>query len=158
MKHKQAAPEMGGPVTIYTDGACRGNPGPGGWGAVLIKGAKRKELCGGEPDTTNNRMELAAAINALRALKRPCRVFLHSDSSYLIDGASRWLPGWKSRGWRRASSKRVENADLWQEIDQLLTVHDVQWQWVRGHAGNPGNERADQLAGDGIRSLPAQPQ
>jgi ribonuclease HI len=148
-----SSPNMGGPITIYTDGACRGNPGPGGWGAVLIKGRKRKEICGGAIDSTNNQMELTAAIEALKALKKPCEVRLHSDSSYVVDGASRWLRGWKARGWRRAGGSRVANADLWQEIDQLLTVHDVEWVWVKGHAGNPGNERADQLASDGLDKI-----
>ena len=137
-------------VTIYTDGACRGNPGPGGWGAVLEAGEHRKTLCGGESETTNNRMELTAAIEALAALKRRSRVALYTDSVYLRDGITRWLPGWKSRGWRTAARKPVKNQDLWQRLDALAARHDVDWHWVKGHAGDPGNEAADALANQGL--------
>ena len=137
-------------VEIYTDGACSGNPGPGGWGAVLRFGAVEKELSGGEPATTNNRMELMAAIAGLEALKRPCRVRLYTDSMYLRDGITRWLPAWKARGWRTADKKPVKNVDLWKRLDELAAQHDVEWQWVRGHAGHPENERADRLANKGI--------
>lgn len=138
------------PVTIYTDGACRGNPGPGGWGVILSRGNQRKELYGGSPATTSNRMELTAAIEALKALKRPLPVQLHSDSKYLIKGITEWLPGWKARGWRKSDGKPVENLDLWQQLEQVASPHAVEWCWVRGHAGNPGNERADTLANLGV--------
>ena len=133
-------------VEIFTDGACSGNPGPGGWGAVLRFGAVEKELSGGEPATTNNRMELMAAIAGLEALKRPCRVRLYTDSMYLRDGITRWLPAWKARDWRTADKKPVKNVDLWQRLELAAAVHDVEWIWVRGHAGHPENERADLLA------------
>ncbi|HTV90879.1 MAG TPA: ribonuclease HI [Stellaceae bacterium] len=133
-------------VEIFTDGACSGNPGPGGWGAVLRYGAVEKELSAGEPATTNNRMELMAAIAGLEALKRPCRVKLYTDSQYLRDGITRWLPAWKSRGWRTADKKPVKNRDLWQRLEAAAAPHAVEWRWVRGHAGHPENERADALA------------
>ncbi len=139
-----------GLVEIFTDGACSGNPGPGGWGAVLRYGAHEKELKGGETPTTNNRMELMAAIAALEALKRPCRVHIHTDSQYLRDGITRFIHGWKSRGWKTADKKPVKNIDLWQRLDAATKPHQVEWFWVRGHAGHPENERADALARAGI--------
>jgi len=138
-------------VTVYTDGACSGNPGPGGWGAVLISGPHRKEICGGDPQTTNNRMELAAAIAALDALKRPSRVDLHSDSEYLRNGISLWIEGWKRNGWRTAAKQPVKNVELWQRLDVARRRHEVNWHWVRGHAGHTENERADELAREGMR-------
>lgn len=138
-------------VAIFTDGACSGNPGPGGWGAILIYGAHRKEIKGGAPDTTNNRMELMAAIRALEALKRPCHVELHTDSSYLRDGITKWIETWKSNGWRTANRKPVKNVDLWQRLETARTPHEVTWHWVKGHAGHPENERADELAREGMR-------
>jgi ribonuclease HI len=134
------------PVVIYTDGACSGNPGPGGWGAILTYGDRCKEISGGEPETTNNRMELMAAISALEALKRPSRIELHTDSSYLKDGITKWIHGWKRNGWRTADKKPVKNAELWQRLDEARERHDIDWRWVRGHAGHPENERADELA------------
>ena len=139
------------PVTIYTDGACSGNPGPGGWGAVLISGPHRKEICGGEPQTTNNRMELAAAIAALDALKKPSRVDLHSDSEYLRNGISMWIESWKRNGWRTSAKQPVKNVELWQRLDAARQRHEVNWHWVRGHAGHTENERADELAREGMR-------
>lgn len=133
-------------VQVFTDGACSGNPGPGGWGAILRAGDKEKELSGGEPLTTNNRMELTAAISALEALNRPCRVEVFTDSSYLRDGITRWIHTWRRNGWRTAEKKPVKNADLWQRLDEALRTHDVSWRWVRGHAGHLENERADRLA------------
>ncbi|MFT4189592.1 MAG: ribonuclease HI [Aeromicrobium sp.] len=138
-------------VTIHTDGACLGNPGPGGWGAVLRAGEHVKELYGGEPDTTNNRMELLAAIRALEALKRPAAVDLHTDSSYVRQGITSWITKWKANGWRTAAKQPVKNADLWRRLDEAAVRHDVSWHWVKGHAGDPGNERADELAGRGAR-------
>jgi ribonuclease HI len=139
-------------VKIYTDGACKGNPGPGGWGAVLRYGKHKKELYGGEPgQTTNNRMELTAAIMALEALTRPVTVRLHTDSMYLRDGITKWLPRWKRNGWQTAEKQPVKNADLWQRLDAAVARHHVDWHWVRGHAGNPGNERADALANRGMK-------
>ena len=138
-------------VTVYTDGACSGNPGPGGWGAVLISGPHRKEICGGEPETTNNRMELAAAIAALDALKKPSRVDLHSDSEYLRNGISMWIEGWKRNGWRTSAKQPVKNVELWHRLDAARQRHEVKWHWVRGHAGHPENERADELAREGMR-------
>jgi ribonuclease HI len=133
-------------VEIFTDGACRGNPGPGGWGAILRHGAAEKELSGGDPATTNTRMEMTAAIMALEALKRPCRVRLYTDSQYLRDGIMQWLAGWKARNWRTADKKPVKNIDLWQRLDAAAAPHQIEWHWVRGHAGHPENERADALA------------
>lgn len=137
-------------VTIYTDGACSGNPGPGGWGAILISGTHRKELSGGEALTTNNRMELLAAISALEALKRPSRVDLHTDSEYVRNGISSWIHGWKKKGWKTAANKPVKNAELWQQLDTARHRHEVHWHWVKGHAGHPENERADELAREGM--------
>ena len=140
-------------VTIYTDGACSGNPGPGGWGAVLAFGAHEKELKGGEAQTTNNRMELMGAIAALEALKRPCRVDLYTDSQYLRGGITGWIHGWKRNGWRTADKKPVKNVDLWQRLELAIERHDVTWHWVRGHSGHPENERADALARGAIARL-----
>jgi ribonuclease HI len=138
-------------VDIYTDGACSGNPGPGGWGAVLLYRGREKELYGGEPaTTTNNRMEMMAAIKALESLTRPVPVRLHTDSIYLRNGISKWLPGWKRNGWKTASKQPVKNADLWQRLEAAVGCHDVDWRWVKGHAGNAGNERADALANRGM--------
>jgi len=137
-------------VVIYTDGACSGNPGPGGWGAILINGENRKELKGGEAQTTNNRMELLAAIEALNALKSGCHVELHSDSKYVCDGISSWINNWKRNGWKTAAKKPVKNADLWQSLEEARERHDVTWRWVKGHAGHPENERADELAREGM--------
>jgi len=137
-------------VEIYSDGACRGNPGPGGWGVLLRYNSKEKELCGGEAATTNNRMELMAAIRALEALKRPSRVRLHTDSLYVMKGITTWILDWKRRGWRTADKKAVKNEDLWRRLDELAARHDIEWHWVRGHAGHPENERADELANKGI--------
>jgi ribonuclease HI len=134
------------PVVIYTDGACSGNPGPGGWGAILTFGDKCKEISGGEATTTNNRMELMAAISALETLTRPSRVELHTDSVYLKDGITKWIHGWKKNGWRTADKKPVKNAELWQRLDEAQRVHDIDWRWVKGHAGHAENERADELA------------
>jgi ribonuclease HI len=142
-----------GDVIVYTDGACKGNPGPGGWGALLIAGEHRKELYGGESLTTNNRMELTAAIEALAALKRPCRVQLFTDSQYVRLGITEWLPQWKRRGWKTADRKPVKNDDLWKLLEQQIERHQVHWHWVRGHAGDPGNERADELANLGIQGI-----
>ena len=133
-------------VVIYTDGACSGNPGPGGWGAVMMSGPHERDLWGGEALTTNNRMELFAAIAALEALKRPCRVDLHTDSQYLRQGITEWIGGWKARGWRTASKAPVKNDDLWKRLDAARARHDISWRWVKGHAGHPLNERADELA------------
>ena len=144
---------MSDEVVIYTDGACKGNPGPGGWGALMISGAHRRELRGGEPHTTNNRMELTAAIESLAALKRPCRVQLFTDSQYVRNGIMQWLPQWKKRGWKTADKKPVKNADLWVRLEQEIERHEVTWHWVRGHTGDPGNERADQLANRGVDSV-----
>jgi ribonuclease HI len=137
-------------VDIWTDGACSGNPGPGGWGALLVSGRHERELSGGEALTTNNRMELVAAIRALKALKKPSIVHLHTDSSYLRDGITSWLKTWKQRGWRTADNKPVKNVELWRELESLLGEHEIFWHWVRGHAGDPGNERADELARAGM--------
>ncbi len=137
-------------VQVYTDGACSGNPGPGGWGAVLRFGDKERELCGGADNTTNNRMELTAAIEGLRALNEPCEVVLTTDSTYVKDGITRWLANWKKNGWKTAAKKAVKNQDLWQELDHQTSRHTVQWQWVKGHSGHPENERADALANQGM--------
>ena len=137
-------------VQVFTDGACSGNPGPGGWGVVLRFGDKERELCGGADTTTNNRMELTAAIEGLRALNEPCEVVLTTDSTYVKDGITRWLANWKKNGWKTAAKKAVKNQDLWQELDQQTSRHAVQWQWVKGHSGHPENERADALANQGM--------
>lgn len=141
-------------VVIHTDGACRGNPGPGGWGALLVYGDHRRQLCGGDAHTTNNRMELLAAIRALESLRQPCRVQLYTDSNYVRQGITDWLPRWQKNGWRTAGRKPVKNADLWQQLDALNQTHEVAWHWVKGHAGDPGNEAADALANRGIDELP----
>jgi ribonuclease HI len=139
-------------VVMYTDGACKGNPGPGGWGVLLRSGAHEKELYGGEPVTTNNRMELMAVIQGLSALRRPCQIQLYLDSEYVRKGITEWIHGWKAKGWRTASRQPVKNADLWQRLDELVHdgVHHIEWHWVKGHAGDPGNERADALANRGV--------
>ena len=137
-------------ITIYTDGACSGNPGPGGWGAILMSGTHRKEIKGGASETTNNKMELLAAISALEALKRPSQVALHTDSTYVMKGISEWIHNWKRRGWKTADKKPVKNVDLWQRLDEAQQRHDVSWHWVKGHAGHPENERADELAREGM--------
>jgi len=137
-------------VDVYTDGACKGNPGAGGWGVWLKWGDHEKDLFGGEPETTNNRMELTAVIEALASLKRRCRVRLHTDSQYVHNGISTWIHDWKKRGWRTADKKPVKNVDLWKKLDELVRKHDIEWLWVRGHDGNPGNERADELANKGV--------
>ena len=137
-------------VEIYTDGACKGNPGPGGWGALLLCKGVERELWGGENPTTNNRMELTAAIRALAELKRSCPVRLVTDSEYVMRGIQEWLPGWKKRGWKTSARQPVKNADLWQLLDEQVGRHQVAWEWVRGHTGHPGNERADQLANRGV--------
>jgi len=144
---------MNNEVVIYTDGACRGNPGPGGWGALLSYAGKERELSGAEVETTNNRMELSAAIAALEALKRPCDISLYTDSQYLRLGITEWLPNWKRRGWKTAARKPVKNQDLWQRLDTAITRHRIDWHWVKGHAGVPGNERADALANRAIDTL-----
>jgi ribonuclease HI len=138
-------------VVVYTDGACRGNPGPGGWGAVLMAGGKTKEIKGGEPATTNNRMELMAAIQALETLNKPCQVELHTDSQYVMKGVTQWIHGWKARGWKTADKSPVKNVDLWQRLDAARDRHQVDWRWVKGHAGHEFNERADVLAGMGLK-------
>ena len=140
-------------VEIYTDGACKGNPGPGGWGALLVAGKHRKEMFGGEANTTNNRMELLAVIRALEALNKPCRVVLHTDSQYVQKGISEWIHGWKARGWKTAAKEPVKNADLWQTLDVVAQKHEIDWCWVKGHAGHDGNEAADELANRGVQSL-----
>lgn len=142
--------EDGGTIEIFTDGACSGNPGPGGWGALLRFRGKERELHGGEPETTNNRMELMAAIQALETLKRPVHVRIHTDSKYVRDGITEWLPNWKARGWKTAAKKPVKNVDLWQRLEAAIGMHRVEWRWVKGHAGHPENERADALARLGV--------
>ena len=137
-------------VVVYTDGACKGNPGPGGWGALLIAGGREKELCGGESATTNNRMELTAVIRALEALNAPCEVDLHTDSQYVKNGIETWIHGWKRNGWKTADRKPVKNAELWRELDALAGRHRIRWHWVRGHADSEGNHRADALANRGV--------
>ncbi len=149
------APKAAAPVVIYTDGGCKGNPGPGGWGALLMYKGRERELWGGEPHTTNNRMELMAAIMALEALKRPCSVELHTDSQYLRNGITEWIAGWKANGWRTAQKAPVKNADLWQRLDAARARHTVAWHWVRGHGGHPENERAHDLAQRGIEEQEA---
>lgn len=148
-----SATENAARVRIYTDGACKGNPGPGGWGALLQFDGREKELCGGEPGTTNNRMELTAVIRALEALNRRCDIDLYTDSQYVQKGISEWVASWKRRGWKTADKKPVKNVDLWLELDSLAGGHDIRWHWVRGHAGHAENERADQLANQGIESM-----
>lgn len=142
-------------IDIYTDGACKGNPGPGGWGVFLKSGGTEKELFGGEAATTNNRMEMMAVIQALEALRRPCKVNLYIDSKYVLQGITEWIHGWKARGWRTASKEPVKNVELWKRLDALVAGggHDIHWIWVKGHAGDPGNERADMLANKGVSSL-----
>jgi len=140
-------------IDIYTDGACKGNPGVGGWGALLSSNGRTRELFGGEPLTTNNRMELTAVIRALEALKRECRVRLHTDSKYVQQGISEWIHAWKKRGWKTADKKPVKNEDLWRRLDELAAQHDIEWLWVKGHAGHNGNERADALANMGVASV-----
>ena len=142
-------------IQIYTDGACRGNPGPGGWGALLKFGSKEKQLYGGESLTTNNRMELRAVIEALSALKRPCNVSVTSDSTYVLKGINEWLPNWKKRGWLTSGKKPVKNEDLWKSLDSLKSVHNIEWHWVKGHSGHLENELVDQLANKGIDELQA---
>ena len=140
-------------VEIATDGACKGNPGPGGWGALIRHGTREKEMSGAEPLTTNNRMELMAAIEALNALKKPCRVTLSTDSRYVMDGLTKWIHGWRRNGWLTADRKPVKNAELWQALIEAAARHRVEWKWVKGHAGHPDNERADKLASDAARSV-----
>jgi len=140
-------------VEIFTDGACRGNPGPGGWGALLRFGDAEKTLHGGEQQTTNNRMELTAVIKALEALKKPCRIKLYSDSKYVLGGITEWMENWKKRNWKTASKKPVQNVELWQQLDVLADQHEIEWHWVKGHSGHPENEIADQLANQGIDEL-----
>jgi ribonuclease HI len=140
-------------VDIYTDGACSGNPGPGGWGAILRWRGTEREMCGGEPETTNNRMELMAAIMALESLKRSVKAHLHTDSTYVKDGITKWILNWKKKGWKTANRKPVKNMDLWQRLDDAVAAHDVEWHWVKGHAGHPENERADELARRGISDM-----
>jgi ribonuclease HI len=140
-------------IEIYTDGACRGNPGPGGWGALLIRGKHQKTMHGGDPETTNHRMELTAAIEALNALKGHSQVILYTDSKYVMDGINEWMPNWKERGWKTAAKKPVKNKDLWQALDEAVARHEIDWRWVKGHDGNPGNEKADELANQGIDEL-----
>jgi len=140
-------------VEIFTDGACRGNPGPGGWGVLLRYGDKERSLCGGEAETTNNRMELTAVIEGLKALKEPCEVVLTSDSTYVLKGIQEWLPNWKKRGWKTAAKKPVKNADLWQQLDGVLGAHTIDWRWGKGHSGHRENDIADQLANQGIDEL-----
>lgn len=142
-----------GAIEIFTDGACRGNPGPGGWGVLLRYAETEKSLWGGERDTTNNRMELTAVIEALKALKRPCRVILSSDSTYVLKGIQEWMPNWKRRNWQTAQKKPVKNVDLWQQLDSVIQGHDIQWHWVKGHSGHRENEIADQLANRGTDEL-----
>lgn len=143
---------MSADVVIYTDGACKGNPGPGGWGALLRAGQAERELFGGARHTTNNRMELTAVIQALTVLTRRCKVALYTDSEYVRNGITTWIHGWRRRGWRTADNKPVKNIDLWQKLDELAAAHEVEWHWVKGHAGDPGNERADELANRGVAS------
>ncbi len=144
---------MADEIEIYADGACKGNPGPGGWGVILRAGSHEKELFGGERDTTNNRMELTAVIRGLEALKRPCRIHVFTDSQYVVKGMTEWLAGWKKKGWKNAAREPVKNVDLWQQLEALAAQHDIEWNWVKGHAGHPENERADQLANKGVENL-----
>jgi len=140
-------------VELFTDGACRGNPGPGGWGVLMRYGDKEKTLCGGEADTTNNRMELTAGIEGIAALNEPCKIAVTSDSTYVLKGIQEWMPAWKKRNWKTASKKPVKNVDLWQKLDAVITQHDIDWHWVKGHSGHTENEIADQLANRGIDEL-----
>jgi ribonuclease HI len=140
-------------VEIFSDGACKGNPGVGGWGALLRMGGTEKELFGGEPNTTNNRMELTAVIQALTALTRPCEVLIHTDSQYVMKGMMEWIEGWKAKGWKTAAKQPVKNDDLWKTLDKLVAIHDVDWRWVKGHSGHPENERADELANRGVELI-----
>ena len=140
-------------VIIYTDGACRGNPGPGGWGVLIEYGESRKQLYGGDISTTNNKMELTAAIMALKEIKEPCEIILYTDSKYVLQGIEEWIHNWKKRGWRGANKKPVKNIDLWKELDELRDEHNIKWNWVKGHSGDPGNETADILANRGIDEL-----
>jgi ribonuclease HI len=140
-------------VEIFSDGACKGNPGVGGWGALLRMNGAEKELFGGEPNTTNNRMELTAVIQALTALTRPCEVLIHTDSQYVMKGMMEWIEGWKAKGWKTAAKQPVKNDDLWKTLDKLVAMHDVDWRWVKGHSGHPENERADQLANRGVELI-----
>ena len=142
-------------VYLYTDGACKGNPGPGGWGVLMRYGRHEKELFGGEAQTTNNRMELSAVIEGLAALTRPCRVVICTDSQYVKNGMEKWIHGWKRNGWKTADKKAVKNVDLWQALDALVAQHQIEWQWIKGHSGHPGNEMADQLANEAIAELRA---
>ena len=144
-------------IEIYTDGACRGNPGPGGWAALLTSGEHEKEISGAEPATTNNRMELTAVIRALETLRRPVQAQIYTDSEYVLRGITEWLAGWKARGWRTADRKPVKNQDLWEQLDTLAAQHRLEWRWVRGHSGVPGNERVDRLANEAIDALQQQP-
>jgi ribonuclease HI len=154
LKHVEPADNArGATINIYTDGACKGNPGPGGWGAILEYDGKERELFGGEPATTNNRMELTAVIEALAALKRPCTVVLHTDSQYVQKGITEWIGGWKARGWKTAAKAPVKNVDLWKKLDDVVRTHHIRWVWVKGHSGHHGNERADALANKGVESL-----
>lgn len=148
-----ATEESASVVEIWTDGACKGNPGPGGWGALLKYGEREREMFGGESSTTNNRMELTAVIEALRSLKRRCRVTVHTDSQYVQLGITQWLPNWIRRGWKTADRKPVKNADLWQALQAAAAAHDIEWRWVKGHAGHDGNERADELANRGVKAV-----
>jgi ribonuclease HI len=140
-------------VEIFSDGACKGNPGVGGWGALLRMNGAEKELFGGEPNTTNNRMELTAVIQALTALTRPCEVLIHTDSQYVMKGMMEWIEGWKAKGWKTAAKQPVKNDDLWKTLDKLVAIHDVDWRWVKGHSGHPENERADELANRGVELI-----
>ena len=156
MKSDRPAPlpgTEGKAIHIFTDGACKGNPGPGGWGALLRYNGTERELFGGEAATTNNRMELTAVIEALQALTRPCRVLLHTDSIYVQKGITEWINGWKARGWRTAATEPVKNSDLWKKLDEVVRGHEIDWIWVKGHAGHEGNERADALANKGVETL-----
>jgi ribonuclease HI len=144
-------------VEIFTDGACKGNPGPGGWGALIRMGAHEKELSGSERLTTNNRMEMLAAIRALAALTRPCRVTLHTDSRYMMDGITKWVKGWQRNGWKTADRKPVKNAELWQELIAAVAPHRIEWRWVKGHAGHAENERVDKLASDAAKAIAREP-
>jgi len=155
-RHLDPTSHTGGAVQIFTDGACMGNPGPGGWGAILRYGSQEKEIYGGEPATTNNRMEIMAAIQGLESLTRPSTVRVYTDSAYLRNGITQWVPGWKRNGWKTRDKKPVKNVDLWMRLDSAARGHEVQWFWVKGHAGHPENERADELAGRGAEEIAAQ--